>query len=153
MEAIRIHSRLCHFRLLTRITRVSAEGVGAIADLHRKPVFCGLEAMAQLAALHVRHSIRFRSHAFLLKVNRGQWPVQDVLQGCYRLSAQRCGQSSHGFAYRVSGRGPEGGRLDADLLIGTRPYDRQFRQDILEAHYRNLFDRLREAGSSDSPER
>jgi hypothetical protein len=153
MAAIRIHSRLRHFNLLTRITWVSAEGMGAIADLHRKPVFCCLEAMAQSAALHVRHCIHFRGHAFLLKVTRGRWPFGDALQGCFRVTAERYSQSSHGFAYRVRAHGPGQRVLDADLLIGTRPYDHQFREDILEAHYRNLFDRLRGDGSSDARER
>jgi hypothetical protein len=150
MAAIKIHSRLRHFNLLTRITRVYAEGMGAIADLHQRPVFCGLEAMAQLAALHVRHCVRFRSHAFLLKVIRGRWPLRDALQGCYRLTAERYSQSSNGFAYRVRAQGSEEGAQEIDLLIGTRPYDHQFRKDILEAHYRDLFERLRGDGSSDA---
>jgi hypothetical protein len=142
MAAIKIISRLRHFRLLTRITWVSAEGMGALADLHRKPAFCGLEAMAQLAALHVRHGIDFRSHAFLLKVTRGRWPREDELQGRYRLVAERHGRSSHGFAYRVSAQGPGDRGLDADLLIGTRPYDHQFQEDVLKAHYKRIFNRL-----------
>jgi hypothetical protein len=36
--------------------------------------------------------------------------------------------------------------LDADLLIGTRPYDHQFREDILAAHYSDILDRLRRDG-------
>ena len=144
MATIRIQSGLRHFRLLTRITWVSADGIGAIADLVDRPVFCGLEAMAQLAAMHVRHCVSFRRHAFLLKVANSRWPCQDVLQECYGLVAERYSRSSHGSAYRVRTRGPGDGILFADLLIGTRPYDRQFREDILEAHYRNMFDRLRQ---------
>jgi hypothetical protein len=144
MATVKMISLLRHFRLLTRITWVSPEGMGAMADLHRKPAFCGLEAMAQLAALHVRHGIDFRSHAFLLKVTRSRWPRGGSLQGRYRLIAERYSQSSHGFAYRVKAQGPGDGVLDADLLIGTRPYDHQFRKDILEAHYRNIFNRLKQ---------
>lgn len=143
MEAIKIRSRMRHFNLLTRITRVSSQGLSAIADLHRMPVYCGMEAMAQLAALDVRHRIDFQRHAFLLKVSRGRWPVRDMLQGPYRLVAERSGQSSQGFAYRVWAQGTEEGALECDLLIGTRPYDFQFREDILTAHYRNLFNRLK----------
>jgi hypothetical protein len=146
VATISIHSGLRHFNLLTRITRVSAEGMEAIADLHRRPSFCGLEAMAQLAALHVRHGLRFRRHAFLLKVTRGRCPGLAELQGCYRLTAERYSQSSHGFAYRVRAQGAGEGMLDADLLIGTRPYDHQFREDILAAHYSDILDRLRRDG-------
>jgi hypothetical protein len=146
MEAIRISSRMQHFNLLTRITRVSSQGLSAIADLHRMPVYCGLEAMAQLAALDVRRRIDFHRHAFLLKVSRGRWPVRDMLEGRYRFVAERSGQSSQGFAYRVRAQGTEDGPLEGDLLIGTRPYDLQFREDILTAHYRNLFNRLKRDG-------
>ncbi len=146
MEAIRIRSRMRHFNLLTRITRVSSQGLSAIADLHRMPVYCGMEAMAQLAALDVRHRIDFQRHAFLLKVSRGRWPVRDMLEGRYRLVAERSGQSSQGFAYRVRAQGKEEEALECDLLIGTRPYDLQFREDILTAHYQNLFKRLKGDG-------
>ena len=146
MAAVKMISRLRHFSLLTRITRVSAESMCAMADLDGKPAFCVLEAMAQLAALHVRQDIEFRRHAFLLKVNRGQWPHEDVLRGSYRLIAERHGKSSHGFAYRTCALGPGDEALDADLLIGTRPYDRQFREEILEAHYRDIFNRLQPEG-------
>jgi hypothetical protein len=146
MAAIRITSRLRHFSLLARITRITADGIGAIADLNGMPDYCGLEAMAQLAALHVRHCIDFQRHVFLLKVNRGRWRLQDKLQGCYRLSAERYSQSSHAFAYRVKGQGPGDGMLTADLLIGTRPYDHEFREDILKMHYKNIFSRLQRDG-------
>lgn len=142
MATIRIRTRLRHFNLLTRITRVSTNGMSAIADLQRMPLYCGLEAMAQLAALHVRHCVDFQRHAFLLKVNRCRWPHRDALQGGCRLTADRYGQSSHGFAYRVQAEMPRGGILDADLLIGTRPYDLGFREDMLKAQYRNFFNRL-----------
>jgi hypothetical protein len=146
MAAITVHSRLGGFDLLTRITRVSSEAMSATADLDRKPVFCGLEAMAQLAALHVRHCICFRSHAFLLKVAHGRWPTRDALQGCFLMTAERYSQSSHGFAYRVRARGPMETMMDADLLIGTRPYDAHFQEHLLEAHYREMFNRLRRDG-------
>ena len=146
MASVRMISQLRHFSLLTRITRVSAEGMAAMADLHGKQAFCGLEAMAQLAALHVRHAIQFRRHAFLLKVTRCRWPVEEILRGSYRLMAEQYGRSSQGFGYRVRALGPCDETLDADLLIGTRPYDRQFREDILEAHYRNIFNRLQPDG-------
>jgi hypothetical protein len=142
MAAIRIHSRLRHFNLLTRLTRVATAGMDAIADFQGEPIYCGLEAMAQLAALHVRHSTQFQRHAFLLKVHRCRWLALGALQGRYRLSAERHSQSSNAFDYRVNALGPAGMQLDADLLIGTRPYDDEFQEDILQAHYRDVFNGL-----------
>jgi hypothetical protein len=142
MAVIRIHSRLRHFNLLTRLTRVSMAGMDAIADFYGASTYCGLEAMAQLAALHVRHSTHFQCHAFLLKVHHCRWLPPGALQGRYRLTAERHSQCSNAFDYRVKALGPAGVRLDADLLIGTRPYDDEFREDILQAHYRDVFSGL-----------
>lgn len=142
MESIKIRSRMKHFKLVARITRVSASGIWGEADFNRMPVFGGLEALAQLAAMHVRFCLQFERHAFLLKVNRGPWPAQDALTGCYRLWADLGSQSSNAFAYRVQAEGPPGVMLNADLLIGTIPYDGEFKEKILKPHYRGLFEEL-----------
>jgi hypothetical protein len=142
MAPIRIHSRLQHFNLLTRITRVSLSGIAAMAEFHEMPAYIGLEAMAQLAALHVRHCTFFQRHAFLLKVHRYRWFPQKALPGRYRLTAERDSQGSDAFTYRVRALGPVDAQLDADLLIGTQSYNGEFREDILQAHYRNVFNKL-----------
>jgi hypothetical protein len=142
MATLRIHSRLRHFNLLTRILRVSMAEISGTADFEGMPPYCALEAMAQLAALHVRHCADFRCHAFLLKVGRYQWPTMEVLQGRYRLTAECVSQGSHAFAYRVKALGLECAGLEAELLIGTQSYDDGFREEILQAHYRDLFNRL-----------
>ncbi len=142
MASIEIQSRLKHFRLVARITHICAAGIRGEADFDCMPVFGGLEAMAQLAATHVRLGLQFERHAFLLKVNRGRWPTQDAITGCYRLSADLCSQSSNAFAYRVKAEGPAGLTLKADLVIGTKPYDGEFKEEILKVHYRELFRKL-----------
>ena len=144
MALIEIHSGLQHFNLLTRIDRVFSTEIGATADFNRAPAFCGLEVMAQLAALHVRHGTLFQRHAFLLKVHRYRWRPRKALPGCYRLTAECLSQSSDAFTYRVWALGPEDAQLDADLLIGTQAYNDEFREDILQAHYRNVFYRLQQ---------
>jgi len=130
------------FKLVARITRVSAAGIWGETDFNRMPVFGGLEALAQLAAMHVRYCLQFDRHAFLLKVNRGQWPAQDPLTGRYRLWAGLGSQSSSAFAYRVQAEGSPGVMLNADLLIGTKPYNGEFKEEILKPHYRGLFEKL-----------
>ena len=49
---------------------------------------------------------------------------------------------SNAFAYQVKAEGPAGLILNADVLIGTKPYDGDFKEDILKAHYRELFRKL-----------
>ena len=129
--------------LVSCIDQVSADGILGAAEFDSMPTFSGLEAMAQIAALHVRHCLDFARHAFLLKINSGQWPAQRVLHGCCRLSADLYSRSSSTFAYQTKVRSPAGMVLNADLLIGTIPFDGNFREELLKAHYRKLFTRLR----------
>ena len=143
MACLTIHSRLSHFRLVTCISQATELYIRADADFHSMPVYGGLEAMAQLATLHVRHWLDFRRHAFLLKVNHGSWPGQEKLDGRFRLTAERYGHSSDVCAYRVAARGEGDLRLDADLLIGTKAYDEEFQAEVLAAHYRKMFEELR----------
>ncbi len=142
MESLKIRSRMKHFKLVSRITRFSARVICGEADFDHLPVFGGLEALAQVAALHVRCCLQFERHAFLLKVDGGFWPAQDALTGCYRLRADLGSRSSNAFAYRVQAEGPPGVMLTADLLIGTKPYDGLFKEEILKPHYRALFEAL-----------
>ena len=146
MEAIVIHSRLKHFRLITRITQVDTKSIQGQADFIQIPAFCALEAMAQLAALHVRHNLRFQRHAFLLKVSEFQWPAKQFLEGCCRISAGLSSQGSDAFAYHVEAVGPENEKLNAGLIIGTKAYDEVHKQEILQRHYRDLFHALKTAG-------
>jgi len=143
MATLTIHSRLKHFKLVARITHVSASVICAEAGLDGMPMYAGLETMAQLAALHVRYCLEFQRHAFLLKVNQGFWPAKDCLAGCYGLTAERYSQSSKAFAYQVKAQGPTGAMSTADLLIGTVAYDNEFQEDILTAYYREVFGKLR----------
>ncbi len=142
MAVVKINSRLKHFKLLERIIELSDTGIRAAADLDDLPMYTALEAMAQLAALHVRHGLKFGRHAFLLKVVHSRWPGQDGLSGRFRLSANLRSRSSNAFAYDVRAQGRDGMALDADLLIGTTPYDGAFREDLLKAHYQEILEKL-----------
>jgi len=133
---------LKHFKLVARIIDVSAAGIRGEADFECMPMYGCLEAMAQLAALHVRYCLDFERHAFLLKVNHGRWPVRDALEGSYRLSADLYSQSSNAFAYQVKVQGSVDAIWIADLLIGTKSYDGEFREDVLKAHYKEIFRKL-----------
>lgn len=128
-----------HFRLVSRIIRVLPESIFAEADFNKSPLYTGLEAMAQLSAMHVRQALEFERHAFLLKVNQWVMPVMHVLDGCYSIQADLRSQSSNAFAYEVETYGPNDIQLRCELLIGTKDYDNHFRKDVLKVHYQKVF--------------
>lgn len=143
METLTIHSRMAHFRLIARITQISSKGIRAEANFDQAPVYAGLEAMAQLAALHVRQLIQFERHAFLLKIHHCRMPAVNVLAGRAGIEAGLRSQSSDAFIYDVVVRGLHGADFNSALLIGTRDYDDRFQKDILKAHYQALCEELK----------
>ena len=145
METLKIKSRMEHFRMVSRIFEVTPNGIDAEVVFDGDPCYVGLEAIAQTAALHVRHSLRFECHAFLLSVHHFRIPQTDVLKGRFRLAAELRGRSSEAYAYHVTARSPGGVDFDGELLIGTRAYDDRFKKEALTAHYRMVWDRMREA--------
>ena len=144
MEALKIHSQMAHFRLIRRIDKVSTKGICGEAKFERAPLYAGLEAMAQLAALHVRQRIQFERHAFLLRVQGCQMPATDLLDGHFRIVADLRSQSSNAFGYDAAALGPHGIDFKSTLLIGTRDYDAHFSKNILKAHYQGILAEVKE---------
>ena len=142
MARLTIHSHMPCFQLIRRVTDVSNRSVQADAAFAQWPIYTGLEAMAQLAALHVRYSLDFERHAFLLKVDRCDLPAPEKLDGDFSLTAERVSQSSQSFAYGTIAQGPNGLTIEAQLLIGTLDYDERFKKDRLKQYYRKLFETL-----------
>jgi hypothetical protein len=142
MARLIINSHMSSFQLIHRVTGVSNRRIQAVAAFALWPAYTGLEVMAQLAALHVRHSLAFERHAFLLKVDRCDLPEPETLDGEVFLAADRISQSSQTFAYRVDAQGPEDVTMQAQLLIGTQDYDERFRKERLKQRYRTLFKAL-----------
>jgi hypothetical protein len=143
MARLTINSHMPCFQLIRRVTDVSDRCIQAESAFAQWPVYTGLEAMAQLAALHVRYSLAFERHAFLLKIDRCDLPTLETLDGDFSLTAERVGQSSQSFAYGVTVQGPDDLTLQAQLLIGTLDYDERFKRYRLKPHYRKLFEALR----------
>ena len=142
MEQLIIRSRMQHFQVLTRIQHVSKRRMRAIATFAQSPSYCLVESMAQLAAMHVRHSLDFDRHAFLLKIQSCDLTLRPILNSDVDLTAERISHSSNAFAYRVSALVPDGESFGAELLIGTREYDRKFRKECLNPYYQKRFETL-----------
>ncbi len=138
-----IRTGLKRFLLVDRLLRVDAGAIEGIRAFSNAPVFLGLEAMAQLGALHVRYLCAFERHAFLLKVNRCVLPRTDVLNGSLLIHGNLTGRSESAFTCALSAE--QNGRrlLEAECIFAVVPYDRAFREEILKYHYQEVFSCLK----------
>ena len=138
MATLTVRSGMSNFGLVTHVTMIAEERIRAQTKFHGSPLFAGLEAMAQLSALHVRFNAEFECHAFLLKVGRWVFPQISGLNGRFVLSADLRSHSRSAFLYHAEALGPGSERFSAELLIGTQPYDARFCRERIRAHYRKL---------------
>jgi len=139
MAELKIHSGLTGFRLLDRISQVMEQGIQGEKNFEGSPSYLGIEAMAQLAALHVRYLSNFEKHAFLLKVGTCFLPKTDLLEGLWRFEGELLNQSSQAFTYQIMATSEDQLYFQGEFLIATIPYDGSFQQELLQQHYRRLF--------------
>lgn len=142
MATIDILSRLDDFRMIDAIRQVDSDSIDGAACFDQAPPFAGLEAMAQLAALHVRYRIDFTRHAFLLKVIQCQGPPGEVLIGKFMFKARRKSHSRNAFRYAVAIEGAVDDVLCSELLIGVCEYNKQFQAHYLQGYYQKMFTAL-----------
>lgn len=139
MDDVTIYSGLANFRLVDRISNVTPHGLSGEKKLVSEPGYCILEAIAQLASLHVRYLKDFSCHAFLMTVRHLSLPTDQRILGKMTFDARLRHQSNRTFTYvaqaRIAGADPFGG----EILISTVDYDDMFKQAYLETHYRKLF--------------
>ncbi len=137
------------FLLLDRVDRCDAAQATARRAFASAPPWQGLEAMAQLAALHARRTSGFALHAFLLTVEDCAWPPAGKLHGTLRIRAELLAQSDRAATYataitpipQVPGTdtAPAPPCMAATLIIGRTAYDTRFNGDVLAARYREIF--------------
>ncbi|MBG3878587.1 hypothetical protein FVW20_16635 [Desulfovibrio oxamicus] len=99
------------FLLLDRLDSCDETGAAARRVFIAAPPWQGMEAMAQLAALHARWTADFSLHAFLLAVEECTWP--DHVPAA---------DMRHGMSNSTSSRTPgatPGGALHGTLHIGA----------------------------------
>jgi hypothetical protein len=138
MERIIVNSNLEEFQGLDCITDVNEETVSGEKSFKNAPFYLGMEAMAQLCALHVRKRCDFERHAFLLSIKKGEFSAPH-LEGRYVLRGKRVGRSQNAFVYQVTGSVDGRDDIMAELLIGTCPYNEAFNGDTLREHYQKVF--------------
>ncbi len=139
MARIAVRCSLERFVLLDGITEIDPETIKGYKHFERAPVFLGIESLAQLGALHVRFTIAFARHAFLLGIRRCTVRSGEPLSGCYTLLGTLTGSSASAFSYLLEASKEDRVEIDGEFLFATVEYDGVFRKDILESHYRKVF--------------
>lgn len=137
------------FLLLDRLDVCDATGATARRAFSHAPPWQGLEAMAQLAALHARWTSGFALHAFLLTVEECTWPPDAALPGTLRIRADLLAASDRAATYATtmaplpppSGAEPAPASpcMTAILTIGRTAYDARFNCGTLTARYQEIF--------------
>jgi hypothetical protein len=149
MARIAVRSGLENFLLVDGIAEVDRGTIRGYKHFDHAPLFLGIESLAQLGALHVRFTIAFARHAFLLGIKRCTMGSGEPLSGCYRLLGTLTGSSTSAFSYLLEASNEAGGKIEGEFLFATVKYDCAFRQDVLESHYRKVFSCLRNASKND----
>lgn len=143
MKKISVNTGLNGFILVDSIIQAEEQGISGLKIFANTPAYLGLESLAQLGAFHVRYIVEFQRHAFLLKIGRCLMPAQAALNGTYKLSGTLVNRSASAFSYTLQAK--KGGRvcIEGEFLFATVDYDKMFKKEILQDHYRNVFSCLK----------
>jgi len=138
MERIRIHTGLDHFVMVDAIGGMDANRIDGEVTLENADPTLLLESLAQLAGLHIRHSLDFAKHAFLVKIAGTPLPEEKSLTGTFRLRGSLVGRSEEAFTYRLEADRENVPVIHGQFLFGTIDYSDDFQKDILQKHYREI---------------
>jgi len=156
------------FVLLDRITGYCCGTGGSMTThtaLQSVPNYLALECMAQCAAMHLRVTLRFERHVFLLGMRDVQLsesssthqPIETeeqngefriLLTGTIVCTATRTGETDSGASYTVvcrllTGEGdPAAVIAQGEVLLSSLPYSERFPEQVLRPHYEALFHSL-----------
>ncbi|MCF8068223.1 MAG: hypothetical protein K9L30_06535 [Desulfobacterales bacterium] len=144
MDRIEIKTELKDFMLIDAVKDIDSKSILGAKTFFFDPVFIGIETLAQLAAMHVRHITDFTKHAFLLKVKYFS-AREAVLNGLHELSGKLLNHSSDSYSYELSGKNNNDVLFSAKLIIGTTSYNDHLRQEELVGYYKKVFSCLQNA--------
>lgn len=129
------------FVLLDHLERYDSQTLEATRRFRGAPLWQGLEALAQAAALHQRISCDFSRHAFLLGFEECLFgPAgKGALDGLATVRVALSGQARGAASYAAALLFDDHPRLQASLSIGLVDYDARFDAAALSRRYRELF--------------
>jgi hypothetical protein len=139
MARIAVRSGLENFVLVDGITKVGPRTIKGYKHFERAPIFLAIESLAQLGALHVRFTIAFARHAFLLGIRRCTARSGEPLSGCYTLLGTLTGFSTSAFSYLLEASNESGVEIEGEFVFATVEYGGVFRKDVLQDHYQKVF--------------
>jgi hypothetical protein len=143
MERIAINTGLKRFVMIDRITDVAADSISGEVELNGADPTLLVEAMAQMGGMHIRAGSDFRKHAFLVKIANTDIPAGRLPDGTYAIRGTVVSRSESAFAYRMEAGIQPGVLIHGDFLLGVVEYNSEFRQDMLQKHFREVFACLR----------
>ncbi len=146
---LNINTGLNGFRLVDRITRIDADHINGRSVFSSASPYLGIEALAQLGALHIRYLNDFQKSVFLLKIAECRLVPWTLLDGGHILSGRMTGQSSAAASHHLKLVKEDQVLMEGEFMFGIRDYDEQFRRHILEPHYRERFSCLLSESKAD----
>jgi hypothetical protein len=144
-----INSGLPGFQMLDAIGMLDAEGIAGVCSLSGALPYLGIECLAQLGAWHVRYLTDFSCHAVLLKITRCRMFRQALHPGPYRLTGRLESRSTLAFAYELAALREGKLEIQGNFLYAATDYDNSFRRELLQDHYRRIFQCLKSATGND----
>lgn len=139
---ITIHSNLSGFVMVDTITNIGPNHISGTKHFDCAPIYLGLESLAQLGAYHIRYLTDFSRHAFLLKITGCAIPRHPCLSGEFHLHGALVNKSQSAFSYRLQAQ-ENSVHIEGSFLFAAADYDRNFKKDVLQNHYRKVFACLR----------
>jgi len=143
METVTINTGLDRFLLLDSISEAGQNSIEGTLFLSGKQWYLGIEALAQLGAMHVRYITGFSCHAFLLSIRKCSIQEKAALNSSLLLSGKLLSRSTKGFLYALNAVSEEKTLIAGEFLFATISYDQKFKKESLESHYRKVFSCLK----------
>ena len=136
---LHINTGLDGFILLNGIRRVNQTRISAWTRFNQDHEYLGIEALAQLGAIHARYLCDFEQHAFLMKINFfdlvQQW---DPALAC-DLQADLLVKTQSALRYQLSAQTNGRKLCFGQFSFGLVEYDQRFQKHELKAHYKRIF--------------
>jgi hypothetical protein len=146
MDVIAVKTDLNRFIMLDSIEQATDISIKGVKRFSNSSVYQGLEALAQLGALHVRYKTDFNCHAFLLSIKTCSIDSDKPLNGNFKLSGILQHHSREAFSYKLTAKKNSQIILDGTFIIATIKYDDVFTATTLRTHYKKLFMNLTDIG-------
>ncbi|MCG8552583.1 MAG: hypothetical protein MI799_19440 [Desulfobacterales bacterium] len=139
MAVLNIHTRLDDFLMVDQINLINDKNISGSNTFLNAPFSFCLESLVQMCALHVRYTLNFEKHVFLLKINRCAINTEHTFSGRYALHAELMHRSSQAFSYTAAALRDEIQIMDGSFIIAAREYDKNFMKKNISPHYKKVF--------------